>query len=161
MKKGRHWTDRSVDDFVHGITFDFATQIAKALEGGGVSQVDLAKELGVSEGRVSQILNSPGNLGLKSVVKCARAIGRKVAIVLYDDGDSTNRNGPINSEVFSTCWERAGRPVDFFALRTATTSGFLQTTHAAISSTNTYSHASSGYNASFKPPLLMPGMKSE
>jgi hypothetical protein len=49
-------------------------------------------------------------------VKYARAIGRKVALVLYDDKDSENQQGPVNSGIFSKCWERAGKPKDFFAL---------------------------------------------
>lgn len=152
MSTERHWTERSVDDFVQRITFDFTTQIEKELESGKSSQAELAKELGVSEGRVSQVLNNPGNLGLKSVVKYARAIGRKVALVLYDDGDSENRNGPVNSEIFSTCWERAGRPADFFALRSTT--GFAQIVNVSIPSGYTwptYNWPTSGYNSSVVP----------
>ncbi len=125
MNKDQHWTERSVEDFVQRITFDFTTQIEKALEGSNTSHADLAKDLRVSEGRVSQILNNPGNLGLKNVVKYARAIGRKVALVLYDDGDSENRSGPVNSEIFSTCWEHAGKPADFFEMDVLTTRGFV------------------------------------
>ncbi len=151
MSTERHWTERSVDDFVRRITFDLTTQIEKELESGKSSQAELAKELGVSEGRVSQVLNNPGNLGLKSVVKYARAIGRKVALVLYDDGDSENRNGPINSEIFSTCWERAGRPADFFALRSSNTTGFIQIVNVPVRSSYSYSWPTSGYNSTTVP----------
>jgi transcriptional regulator with XRE-family HTH domain len=160
MNKGRHWTDRSVDDFVHRITFDFGTQIAKALEGSETSQADLAKDLGVSAGRVSQILNNPGNLGLKSVVKYARAIGRKVALVLYNDEDSANRNGPINSEVFSTCWEQAGRPADFFALSSAATAGFQQITKVVVAVSGTYTYLTRDYNSMPKMAFFLPTPKA-
>ena len=136
MIKQQHWTERSTEDFVQRITFDFTTQIEKALESSNSSQAELATKLRVTEGRVSQILNNPGNLGLKNIVKYARAIGRKVAIVLYDDGDSANRNGPVNSEIFSTCWERAGRPNDFFALDGQNTTGSVSS--YGLTSTSTY-----------------------
>jgi len=153
MSTDQHWTERSVDAFVQRITFDFATQITKALEGSKSSQADLAKYLGVSEGRVSQILNSPGNLGLKNVVKYARAIGRKVALVLYNDGDSENHDGPVNSEIFSTCWERAGRPADFFAMQT--TSVTQISTWVILSS----SHRTSGQNPTLR--TTWPAFQSE
>ncbi len=157
MNKEKHWTERSAEDFVQRITFDFATQIDKALEQSGSSQAELAKTLGVSEGRVSQVLNNPGNLGLNSVVKYARAIGRKIAIVLYDDRDTANNNGPVNSEIFSTCWERAGRPVDFFALRSDVTRGFVQASEVVLYWSD-YPFTTSGYNstlpsASFWSPI--------
>lgn len=109
--EGVHWTEQSVDSFVHRITFDFTTQIEQAVP----SQDELARKLGVTEGRVSQILNS-SSISLKNIVKSARAIGRKVALVLYDDDDPSNTNGPVSSQIFSVCWERAGKPTDFFAL---------------------------------------------
>lgn len=112
MSNNKHWTERSIEDFVHRITFDFTNQIEEAAG----SQASLARSLGVSKGRVSQILSSH-SIGLKNIVKSARAIGKKVAIVLYDDNDPENTNGPVNSQVFSTCWDRAGKPADFFDLQ--------------------------------------------
>jgi transcriptional regulator with XRE-family HTH domain len=82
----------------------------------GRTRAELAATLGVSEGRVSQVFNNPGNLTLRNVIEYARALGQKVAIVAYDDGDRRNENGPINSEIFTTCWQRAGKPVDFFEM---------------------------------------------
>ncbi|MBI2836016.1 MAG: XRE family transcriptional regulator [Acidobacteria bacterium] len=111
-----HWTNRDADDFLYRIAFDFVNQLEKALETEQVSQARLAKRLGVTEGRVSQVLNNPGNLTLKKVVQYARAIGRKVSIVAYDDRDGGNKMGPINSEIFAACWDRVGRPRDFFDL---------------------------------------------
>ena len=75
-------------------------------------QSELARRLNVSDGRVSQILNNPGNLTLKQIVKISRALGRKVAIVGYDDGDARNEQGPIIADVFMKCWELTGRPRD-------------------------------------------------
>jgi transcriptional regulator with XRE-family HTH domain len=148
MNKGQHWTERTADDFVHRISFDFVTQIEKALEVDESSQAELAKNLGVTEGRVSQILNNPGNIGLKNIVKYARAIGRKVAIVLYDDGDAMNNNGPVNSEIFSTCWQRAGCPADFFELKSVSTVGSIQASGIVVLSSD-FAYLTSGYNSTF------------
>lgn len=114
----RHWTERSVDDFVYRIAADFMSAIESAM-GGTITQAELASRLDVSEGRVSQALNKPGNLTLKKVVEYAKAVGLKVAIVAYDDGDVDNSNGPITAEIFAKCWERLGKPADFFQLEDA------------------------------------------
>jgi transcriptional regulator with XRE-family HTH domain len=111
-----HWTERSVDDYLYRIASDFVLQLEKKMEAEPYSQTKLASKLGVSKGRVSQILNNPGNLTLKMIIKCARALNMKIAIVAYDDNDKLNEKGPINSQVFITCWERAGKPADFVAL---------------------------------------------
>jgi predicted XRE-type DNA-binding protein len=111
-----HWTERSIDAFLYRISTDFVGQIERFMETDGVKQSELATMLGVSKGRVSQMLNNPGNLTLRKVVEYARALGKKVAIVPYDDTDSGNQNGPIDSEIFTICWERAGKPKDFFAV---------------------------------------------
>src|SRR5690242_6300361 len=111
-----HWTEKSTDDFLYRIAADFVRQIEGTMEATGVNQAELAKRLKVTEGRVSQVLNNPGNLTLKKVVEYVRVLGRKVAIVEYDDHDSKNLNGPVNSEIFARCWYHAGRPGDFFAL---------------------------------------------
>jgi transcriptional regulator with XRE-family HTH domain len=84
--------------------------------GNSVSQVDLANKLDVSAGRVSQVLNNPGNLSLKTVVQFARALGAKVSILGYCDDDPLNIKGPISTEVFTECWDKCGRPHDYFAV---------------------------------------------
>jgi len=111
-----HWTSESLEAFIHRITFDFVTKVAKYLETKPLTQADLAKKLSISEGAVSQVLNTPRNLTLKTVVKYARAVGLKIALVAYDDGDPENKRGPINSEIFTACWENAGSPSDFRSL---------------------------------------------
>ena len=111
-----HWTESSTADFLYRISSDYIRQIEKAMDDAGSNQAKLATSLGVSESRVSQVLNNPGNLTLRNVIDYARALGRKVAIVAYDDNDPDNQNGPINSEVFAKCWEKLGCPADFFDL---------------------------------------------
>ena len=108
-----HWTERNADACVQRTASDFMLQVQKVIDANGAKQTDLASVLGVTPGRVSQVLNTPGNLTLKKVVQYARAIGRKVSIVLYDDGDPQNHNGPIDGQIFVTCWENAGRPTTY------------------------------------------------
>ena len=117
-----HWTSRSTEDFLHKISSDFVFQIENRMDEEPLNQCGLAKRLGVSEGRVSQVLRNPGNLTLKNVVEYARVLGLKVAIVAYDDNDPMNRNGPINSQIFTACWKKVGKPNDFFALQEPATS---------------------------------------
>ena len=121
-----HWTGQSTQDFLYRIGADYVAQLERAMEASGTSQDELARELNVTKGRVSQVLNNPGNLGLKNIIEYARALKRKVAIVTYDDGDPENHNGPINSEIFTRCWERAGRPADFFELDQTNTADLLK-----------------------------------
>lgn len=108
-----HWTEKSIDDFVHRISFDFITQLIKRLESSPLSRGELANKLGVSKGRISQILNNPGNLTLRKAVEYARALGMKVSVMAYDDGDPDNVKGPISSEIFNICWENQSQPRDF------------------------------------------------
>lgn len=113
----RHWTERNIDAFVQRTGADFMLQIQKVIDASGARQAQLASTLGVTPGRVSQVLNSPGNLTLRKVVQYARAIGRKVSIVVYDDGDEANLKGPIDGEIFVSCWNKEQKPTDFSALR--------------------------------------------
>lgn len=116
MKQKPHWTEESNDAFAHRIAFDFIAQVERRMEAIPISQADLARKLGVTEGAVSHVLNNPQNLTLKTVVKYSRALGLKAGILAYDDDDPQNGNGPVNSELFVECWERLGKPVDRFAL---------------------------------------------
>ncbi len=115
----KNWTAENIENFSSRIRFDFITQLEKKMESIPLTQVELAKKLGVTEGSVSQILNNPNNLTLKTIVKYACALGLKVSIVAYDDNDADNNRGLVNSEIFSICWEREGKPSDFFALEEA------------------------------------------
>ncbi len=116
MENQTHWTERSKADFQHRLVADFVNFIETTMEVENINQAMLAARLRVSEGRVSQVLNNPGNLTLKKMIEYARAVGRKISIVGYDDGDIANTQGPIHADIFGKCWERLGKPNDFFAL---------------------------------------------
>lgn len=116
VKKKLHWTQTSVKDYVYRIASDFVEQLDSQLEARDLSRDSLAAKLNLSKGRISQIMNNPGNFTLNMLVKCARALGLKVAIVAYDDGDPENKHGPIDSEIFRICWNDAGKPKDYQTL---------------------------------------------
>ena len=109
-----HWTANSNADFQYRIAMDFVVQLEKKMDAERINQKELARRLGVSVGRVSQVLNDQGRLNLKSIVHYARALGMKAAVIAYDDNDPLNIHGPVNSEIFSMCWHRSGCPRTVF-----------------------------------------------
>ena len=122
MIENMHWTSRSTEDFMYRISSDFALQIENKMDEVGITESGLAERIGVTPGRVSQVLRDPGNLTLKKMVEYARSLGMKVSVVAYEDDDPQNNNGPINSQIFNTCWKKAGKPADFFSLGETTAS---------------------------------------
>jgi len=122
-----HWTNRSSKDFLFRIAADFVSQLEDKMESVSMSQDELAQRLGVTKGRVSQILNNPGNISLGKVVEYARTLEMKVSIVAYEDDDPKNERGPINSAVFNICWEKCGKPQDFWDLEEESTASTMET----------------------------------
>ena len=112
-----HWTTANDSAFINRIMFDFIAQLQTRLETSGKTQSQLAKEMEVTEGEVSQVLNlNRMNLNLKTMVKYVRALGMKMAIVAYDDGDPNNERGPVGSEIFSIAWDKVGKPRDLWSV---------------------------------------------
>jgi transcriptional regulator with XRE-family HTH domain len=116
-KLNAHWTESSTADYLYTIGADYVRQIEQKIGDGEGTQAQLAARLGVTKGRVSQVLNHPGNITLRTIVEYARALGLKVAVIAYDDGDPHNFDGPLDSEIFTFCWEMMGKPKDFFDLK--------------------------------------------
>jgi len=112
----KHWTEASTADFHYRVAFDFIEDLRSRMEELGLSQAALAKRLGISEGRVSQIFSNPGNLTIEKMIAYARALELKVTVVAYDDGDKDNKQGPIPSEIFRICWDRSGKPASMWDL---------------------------------------------
>jgi transcriptional regulator with XRE-family HTH domain len=109
------------------MAFDFIAQVENYLEKTPLNQVELARRLGVSEGAISKFLNNPQNLTLRTIAKYARAIGIKAAIVGYDDSDMKDVAGLISSEIFTRCWERAGKPRNSWDLEISQTAATTTT----------------------------------
>uniref|UniRef100_A0A6H1ZES0 Putative DNA binding, helix-turn-helix domain containing protein n=1 Tax=viral metagenome TaxID=1070528 RepID=A0A6H1ZES0_9ZZZZ len=109
-----HWTERSIKDYRFRIIADFISQLEEKMDREKINRDDLAKLLDKTKGRISQLLNNPGNITFDNIVKLARALKFKVSLVAYEDNDPENKKGPINSEIFKICWEKAGKPQDFW-----------------------------------------------
>ena len=88
-------------EFFLQVSFDYLSQLEAVIEAKRIGRSAVAKILGVSKGRVSQIFNRPSNLKLEKIVEYARRLNRKVAIVLYDDGDGRNKKGPILPQIYA------------------------------------------------------------
>jgi|GEM_PF-6912231 len=114
-----HWTERSLKDYIFRIAADFIVQLEDKMELLPLSRGALAKKMKKTKGWVSQVFNNPGNLKIHTIVEYSRALNMKVAIVAYEDNDPKNEKGPINSEIFKICWEKAGKPRDFWAFQEA------------------------------------------
>lgn len=114
---GKHWTNESDRDFMFAVAMDFLAELEAVMDEREMSRKELADKLSVTEGRVSQILNNPGNLTLGVMVKWARALNLKVALVAYDDGDYENENGPVFPGIFRSCWEHLNKPTDGWELQ--------------------------------------------
>jgi hypothetical protein len=96
-----HWTERSPEDFLYRIIADLATQV-EGLTG--------------KEDCVEKVHECLEETNLLDIITMIREHGLKISIVAYFDNDPQNKRGPINSEVFSKCWEKMGKPKDFFDL---------------------------------------------
>lgn len=115
-----HYTSADDKTMLSRITFDFIAQLANRLEASGTEQRELARKLNVSPSEVSQVLNvTRVNLSLKTMMRYARALGMKVAVVAYDDRDPQNENGPVGAEIFNLAWEKIGRPRDIWSVSEA------------------------------------------
>lgn len=116
-KKQAHWTEGNAKDFLYRIASDFVEQIQDRMREKKWTQTKLATVVGLDKSRISQLLNNPGNLGLETIIKLARALELKVTLVAYNDDDALNSRGPINAEIFRMCWQKAGKPVDLWEYR--------------------------------------------
>ena len=65
-----------------GVAIDVGEQIVARMEERGMTQADLARAMGVSRARVSQILRGNDNLTLKSIVAVAIALDCGVEVLL-------------------------------------------------------------------------------
>jgi len=116
MSSNTHWTNKSFLDFVYGVGAGVVDQLQQALDRRRLTHADFARMVARSPGRVSQVMNNPGNLTLKTVGEWSRALGLGFSIVLYDDRGADLENGPIHPDIFRTCWESASRPRNQFEL---------------------------------------------
>jgi plasmid maintenance system antidote protein VapI len=67
--------------------------LATELRRAGVNQRTLAVLLDVSEARVSKLVNSNGNITIRTLEKIAAALGRRVSVCFVDEDAPADR-GP-------------------------------------------------------------------
>lgn len=71
---------------------DIEAELERAMRDSRMSQADLARALGITEGRVSQIVNSDGNLRIATIGKVFRALGFQARLQL-EPVTQANRGG--------------------------------------------------------------------
>lgn len=120
LNKSGHWTADSPLRMVRAISSDFIAQLETVMEDSGWGHAELAKRLDVTMGRVSQMMNSPGNFTLKNGILYGAAVGMNVAVIAYPMECTTT---PISGDVFRACWEIAGRPKNMFDIQESTVVG--------------------------------------
>jgi transcriptional regulator with XRE-family HTH domain len=120
----KHWTEQDIESFRYRLGSDFIEDLETRMKALGLNHASLAEKKGVSQARVSQVFNDPGNLTLDSMIEWTRAAGLKVSMVVYDDGDAKNELGPIPAEVFQRCWEICGKPSTQWQLEDAAAGSF-------------------------------------
>ena len=102
---------KDIEAIKGSVIFDFILMINKHIKENNIQQKDIARKIGCTQGYVSQILNEYyDNLTVESLIKLAGAIGMKIAIVPYESPSSAM---PVFPAVFTTLWEKAGRPTDY------------------------------------------------
>jgi transcriptional regulator with XRE-family HTH domain len=62
-----------------------ALAIAEAIKKTGMSQREIADRLGVTEARISQVLNATGNPTVKSLARLADVLGGELRIAFVDE----------------------------------------------------------------------------
>lgn len=127
-----HWTSSSLEDLMFSVVFDFAESIWQAAEKAGVGvadpdshtfQVDYA-ELGARVGETARRVEyffkcEAKDLSVKRANTWAKALGHRLALVLYDQPGETQDTGPVMSCVFTACWIMCGRPRTMWDLEDA------------------------------------------
>ena len=80
--------------WIEKIKLDFAIDLDRRLNALGMTNVEFAKELGVSRAYVSKISRGDANLTIESMVKLARAAGGKLSLSVSDE-KATDRQKQI------------------------------------------------------------------
>lgn len=112
-KNNLNWTESDLSNFRYYVGADFIDQLQSSFNSLGITQRTFAKNLSLTESRISQVFNNPGNLTLDTMIKWSRAAGLKTGVVLYNDHDQKNLRGPISGSIFVECWKQAGAPIMF------------------------------------------------
>lgn len=79
----KHWTENNIEDYAASMCMDVCSD-----------------------------LDIPDNqrMSLETLIKVVRSHGQKLTVVVYDDGDPYNEQGPVLGAIFLRCWEAMGKP---------------------------------------------------
>lgn len=90
-------SDRTLDAYEEQLLLEHVREaIANRRAEVAMSQKALADALGVSEGRVSQVLSGAENVTLRTLAKVMRRLGARVHVEIVPiDGRATNDSGPV------------------------------------------------------------------
>ncbi|PWI45165.1 helix-turn-helix transcriptional regulator [Streptomyces sp. ICBB 8177] len=77
-----------------GLARQATAELAGLLTARGMTRADLAKAMGVSPGRVSQILSGDANLTVRTLASVAEALGARVEIKFFDPPRAADRSMP-------------------------------------------------------------------
>lgn len=109
----KHWAHEDIAAYQDFVSMNFADQISDQMERKGISQASMAKALGVTEGRVSQILGGNPNLTLKTMIRMVQAIGLDMCVVAYEQDKSGETKIPLYGQTFKACWDVLGQPTSW------------------------------------------------
>lgn len=79
----KHWTEDNTSSYIASMC------------------MDVCSELDIPDNQ---------NMSLKTMIELIRAHGKKLSIVVYDDEDPLNEQGPVLGAIFLKCWEAMGKP---------------------------------------------------
>jgi transcriptional regulator with XRE-family HTH domain len=65
------------------VAFEYMLQLERLMYRKGITQAELAKRLGKSEGRVSQMFDEGGNPTVKTLVSLARALDVQLSVLAH------------------------------------------------------------------------------
>lgn len=109
MSENKHWTSRDNDSFKFAVLADFIDQVKDKLEKDGISIATFFKKLHDPH-YIALNFDNPDGLSVLNMADIIQALNLKMTILVYDDGDTENKTGPVNSEMFKTCWDLQGKP---------------------------------------------------
>lgn len=76
----------SFEYHLEGFRYDLTEQISVALERSGLSKTIFAEKLGVSKGRITQILDGSNNFTLETLAKISEALDAELRLTLRPRG---------------------------------------------------------------------------
>jgi len=120
----KHWTAESDENFWFAVVLDCLFQLENRMAELGMNYAEFSERVGLSEDEIERLFNEDSDeIPMTTLVKWAKALGMKLTLVAYDDGDvkvgseDNARCGPVNPEIFAHCWKIMGKPRNVWDIR--------------------------------------------